>query len=516
MVPKNHVGHITITLAGAGTAWDGTTVFAVTGAATLVDYNVTGAAVATVRINTSSSTGTATITESVTGSATVSITVSTPTLSLDITSGSRNCGTTPTIKLTGTNTTWLQESGSFFTISGGTGASLPAPTVSTNTSATMVLTAGSATATLTITDTSTGLTVTINAYAVTHYHSRPGASIKLFLNFSGGAGHFGDFPAPSRASALVTDAAAVLEVWQRASEKYIIFSNIDVTTEEPGLPHHGTIGWAMIGGSGNDWPAAGGPGGGITPIGGFQTTDNKCTAFIFTEDQANIVQFAGDGAAHELGHLFGLNHQSDVSGGVVIHEYTQGSGGWCPIMGNPQSLSITRTTWWNGHSSINGGPDLGLQDDIAIIASATGSALVTDDVGNTTGTATPLTITSLTISNAGIIYNQSDLDVWSFSTGAGSCTFTISAVVGPTLDATLELLDSGGNVLDTNSPSEPNYGASITRSLAQGQYFLRVSGGGDYGDVGSYVVGGTVQTPTQSPAFSLFLSPLSTDTGLPF
>lgn len=170
-VPKSHAGNIVITLTGANTTWDGTTVFTPSGVSgvTKISQNVNSATSATVTITTSSTTGTLSITESVTGSTVATVTVGTATLSLDPSSGAS--GATPTVTLTGVNTVWSQETASgLFSVSGGTGASIATPTVSTNTIATAVLTCGSANGTLTITDNSTGATATFDvAGAATAY-----------------------------------------------------------------------------------------------------------------------------------------------------------------------------------------------------------------------------------------------------------------------------------------------------------------------------------------------------------
>ena len=159
VIPNNHPGSITLTLTGADSAWDGTTVMTASGVANVVcgGVTVTSTAAATISCATGAGMGTLTLTESVTGTATATATVTNPTLSLSPTSGTT--GTIYLVTATGTNTVWTQETAaSLFSVAGGTGASLASTTVSSNTSATFLLTNGSTAGTLTVTDNSTGKT----------------------------------------------------------------------------------------------------------------------------------------------------------------------------------------------------------------------------------------------------------------------------------------------------------------------------------------------------------------------
>lgn len=187
---------ITITLSGAGTLWDGTTVFLLSGVSgvTKISQNVTGPLSATVTLETGDSTGTLTITESVTGSYSVDVsvqneieglnvgtlTITAPgSISADVTVDtalisvspvSGLLGTTPTLTITGTNTVWTQETpGTLLSITGGSGAALGTPTVNSDTEIVVTLSGGSGTGTLTIEDNSTEATDTFGVAAATAY-----------------------------------------------------------------------------------------------------------------------------------------------------------------------------------------------------------------------------------------------------------------------------------------------------------------------------------------------------------
>ncbi len=164
-IPNAHSGHITLSLAGANTAWvQGSTLFTPSGVAnvTKISQNVSSPTAATVVVTTGAGTGALTVTESVTGTATFTVTVGVAAISLSPASGAT--GTVPTVTVNGTNTVWTQEvSSTLFSESGGTGASIGTITVATDTSASFPLTVGSAGGPLTITDAPTSDTATFTA-----------------------------------------------------------------------------------------------------------------------------------------------------------------------------------------------------------------------------------------------------------------------------------------------------------------------------------------------------------------
>ncbi len=163
-IPVNHSGPITLALTGIDTNWiQGTTVFSLSGVPNIVkvSQDITSTSTATVVVTTGAGTGTLVIND---GTVSSTVEVSPATLMVSPVGGTVS-GTT-TVSFTGSNTVWSQEAtSSLFTVSGGVGASIGAPTVMTNTSATAVLTLGSAIGTLMITDNSTGATTTFSVNA---------------------------------------------------------------------------------------------------------------------------------------------------------------------------------------------------------------------------------------------------------------------------------------------------------------------------------------------------------------
>ncbi len=105
---------------------------------------------------------------------------------------------------------------------------------------------------------------------------------------------------------------------------------------------------------------------------------------------------------------------------------------------------------------------------MAVIGGATyGFGFRADDHGDTASTATPLAYDGLYFSGAGIIGTNEDVNVWSFKLSENrTVRLTLDpAAVGPNLDAVLELRDSSGQLVASDSPA-----------TAKGRRSLLVSG----------------------------------------
>jgi hypothetical protein len=208
---------------------------------------------------------------------------------------------------------------------------------------------------------------------------------------------------------------------------------------------------------------------------------------VFPEELANgHAKYVAEATSHELGHALGLEHQSLFSGNTVVEDYNPGTGAVAPIMGN--SYSSTRGTW---HYGYNG--DRVMQDDMSVISrAANGFGYRTDDHGNSAAAATAFVMAGNQVSASGIIHRTSDVDYFSFTTGGGQVSFTVSVPASiNNLDARLELRDSSGAVIASAAPSG-SFGATITTTVAAGSYRLVVASQGNYGDVGQYTVSGTI------------------------
>lgn len=332
-------------------------------------------------------------------------------------------------------------------------------------------------------------------------NSLPGATASLYLDFNG---HFeatwGSYsnlttPVYSSDTDLTTfndaELAAITEIWKRVSEDFAPFK-INVTTVQPSSFANGVAMRVAIGGGSSDWYGA--SAGGVGYIDTF-TNDTANTVYVFAGDSPTDLVFIAEASSHEAGHGFGLEHQSTyTSGGTKDEEYNPGGAGWAPIMG--LSYYEPRTTWHNGTSAIS---STSFQDDMALLArTANGFGYRTDAVGSNFATSVPLTVSGNSVSASGIIEQTSDFDSFRFSTGAGAVSFSVSpAAVGPNLIVKIELRTSTGSLI-ASSNGGIGTPALLSRTLAAGDYQLRVTSNGTYGSVGQYSVSGTVVPPAPS------------------
>jgi len=332
-------------------------------------------------------------------------------------------------------------------------------------------------------------------------HSNPAATAKIYLDFDGhyesSWGSYGSVTSPvfdqdsNTSSFSDSELATIQAVWERVAEDFAPF-NLDVTTEDPGsFPPSGAI-RVSIGGNGS-W--IGSPGG-VAYVNSFNSSYTS-TAYVFSKNLGNgNAKYVAEAVSHEAGHTFGLRHQSRYdSGGNLVETYHTGSGGWAPIMG--VGYYQTQSVWHNGTTTSAST----YQDDLAIITNSTnGFGYRGDDHGDTSGAATALVVTSGTqVSASGIVERMSDVDYFSFTTGAGQVSLAVNgASLGANLDVRLELRTAGGSLVASADPGS-SLSATITTTVAAGDYRLVVANHGDYGDLGQYSVSGTIQDSGPPP-----------------
>jgi PKD repeat protein len=275
---------------------------------------------------------------------------------------------------------------------------------------------------------------------------------------------------------------------------------VDVTTEDPGLEAlrrtsstDQAYGIRVVISPSSAWY---GNAGGVAYLQSFQwTSDTPC--FVFSDRLGpNNEKYVAEAISHEVGHTLGLAHDGQTNGTA----YYQGHGDWAPIMGVGYYKPITQ--WSRGEYSLANN----LEDDLARMPQY-GAPVAVDDHGNTPATATRLNGSS--ILTYGVVETRSDIDFFTFSTGAGTISFS---VVGPSpaanLDAKLELLTSGGTLVASSNPV--GLSASLSATVAAGTYYLRITGVGagdplstgysDYASIGEYRLSGTiVATTTAQP-----------------
>jgi hypothetical protein len=351
-------------------------------------------------------------------------------------------------------------------------------------------------------------------------HSRPGSANVLYLDFNGhtitntswnsGTGREPTYIGKvydtdgDPASFSDDEQADIIEIWERVAEDFSPF-DVNVTTEEPAT-FTSTTGRALItenvDANGNNMPSS--SGGGVAQLDVFGDSDyhtRGSPAFVyfnnFSGNEANIAE----AVTHELGHNMGLTHDGQT-GVEYYNGHGSGAISWGPIMGASYGRNVTQ--WSKGEYHDANNP----QDDFAIIAAKL--AFSGDEAGDTTGTAAAAAVTGSDISNTGVIASSEDVDMYSFSTAAGTVqlnvnTYRVSTGThGGNADLKLELLDVGGSVLATHDPAN-NTNATISLGVGAGTYFARITPVGDgsplvdpptgytsYGSAGQYTLTGTI------------------------
>ena len=340
-------------------------------------------------------------------------------------------------------------------------------------------------------------------------HSRPGSTLKIFLDFDGNNttgtswnssnGMTNIFTPPydtdgNPASFGDPELQNIQLIWQQVAEDYAQF-DVDVTTADPGVEGlrktsssdqaYGVR--ACIGGSCYDWYAA--SAGGVSYLGDFNwNTDTPC--FIFPAQLGGgYPKYVAEAVSHEVGHSLGLSHDGLTTGTV----YYQGQGDWAPIMGVGYYRPITQFSKGEYANANN------TQDDFAVMQSY-GPAYRPDDHGNTAAAATVLPA-GPSFSSAGTIERATDVDAFQFQSGPGAISITVAVSdPSPNLNVLARLYDSAGTLLASANPG--TLGLTLTATVPSGTYTLLIEGVGDadplttgysdYGSLGAYSVAGTV------------------------
>jgi hypothetical protein len=269
--------------------------------------------------------------------------------------------------------------------------------------------------------------------------------------------------------------ADITNIWKMVSEDYRPF-NLNITTSEA-VFQAAAKGRRMRCIFTSTNTAAPGSGG-VAYVNSFTWTDDT-PCWVFNAG----VKGAGEAGSHEVGHTMGLSHDGrNLSSGK--EEYAN----------NPQ-------------------------DDVSIIGSSkNGFGFRKDEDGNSTSSAKSLALSttgSILSSNYGIITTSTDLDYYSFTSSGGNVSITVNPSASyPDLDIILKLLNSSGSVIATSDPTNTQ-SATLTNSIAAGQYYILVDGTGqgdpfttgysDYASIGEYTITGSVPVTVvnQSPSVAI-------------
>jgi len=264
--------------------------------------------------------------------------------------------------------------------------------------------------------------------------------------------------------------------------------------------------------AGQTMPSGGG--GGTAMIGGF---GGQTPALIYHNNLGNNEAYIAEACSHENGHTLALNHDGS-SAGSYYYGHGSGTTSWAPIMGVAYNRNISQFSKGEYYDANQTG-----EDDFAKILNYL--TYRTDDHGNTPAAATLMVVTGGTNitsttpesdpananpQNKGIIETAGDVDVWRFTTGAGSIALTVDPWVSPAdsaggnLDVRLELYDAGGGLLAVADPAD-SLSASVQVTVAAGPFFLHVkpvgagtpmanppSGYTVYGSRGQYFLSGAI------------------------
>jgi len=361
-------------------------------------------------------------------------------------------------------------------------------------------------------------------------HSRPGATKVIYLDFNGYTisgtlwnlqkGNVGDADYRPAVAAYVAkpfntdgdpttfsdaEQAVIVQVWERVAEDYRGF-DVDVTTEEPASFTSNTgriLITDNVDANGVNMPSSTAAGVAYLDVFGDPNYANYYSpALVYANQNYNYASYIAEGASHEMGHNLSLSHDGTTTGDEYYSGHGSGDTSWNSIMGAAYTENVTQ---WSKGEYYNANNH---EDDLAIIAGHLG--YVPDDYSDTNATATPLTVSGLTVVGSGVISQTDEADRFSFESGAGAITInaatfrSASQTHGGNLDAALELYDAGGNlVASANVDGVTN--ATLSTTVTGGTYYLRVFGAGSgsplsssptgytsYGSLGQYTISGTV------------------------
>jgi hypothetical protein len=360
------------------------------------------------------------------------------------------------------------------------------------------------------------------------FHSRPGATNVLFLDFNGHLvtntawNSYPDWNEPlwdcrpysidaDETTFSAAEQQAILTIWERVAEDYAPF-DIDVTTEQP-------VAWSRYVGHvlitpGTDKNGVSCPHdgyGGIAFVDVFGEVnysydyagESFSPAWVLNYELAGYAEYEAEAASHEMGHNLELSHDGTKKA-AYYDGHENGSIGWAPIMGAGYDRDSTQ--WSKGDYRLSNNTE----DDLSILA--TQLSYRPDDFGDDHISADSLAVGPTgSVYQTGVVETYSDTDVFRFVAESGTVDITVSpyrdsasTTWGGNLDVVLELYDDTETLLATNNPTLETT-ASLTAVVSNGVYYLHIksTGVGDpfkapsptgyvsYGSIGQYAITGS-------------------------
>jgi hypothetical protein len=378
-----------------------------------------------------------------------------------------------------------------------------------------------------------GMQVFTDAVSVAYppvWHSRPGSTNVLFLDFNGAVvsntawNSYPDFGLVSawdcrpysidadETTFSVIEQQAMRTIWERVAEDYAPF-DIDVTTEQP-LTWNRYTGHVLItpetDRNGVECPHFNA--GGVAFVDVFGEPEysydfaGECysPAWVLNYESPIAPEYEAEAATHEMGHNLALSHDG-TKRDPYYSGHENGSISWGPIMGTGYDRNVSQ--WSKGDYRFSNND----QDDLAIISTRLGYRL--DDFGNDSLSAYPLAFGPTgAVDQSGVVEQTYDADVFSFSAVSGIVDIAVSpyrdtssTTWGGDLDVVLALYDELGGLIATNNPLLETT-ASLTTVVSNGVYYLHIhsTGVGDplspptpsgyvrYGNIGQYAITGSI------------------------